>query len=130
MTAFVESCVGTVADSAVALERRVKGKPRAEKLLRLLKDKKNILVTAHEHPDPDALASTVGLARLLEATLPDAKITIAYKGRVGGGLNEAFVKFSNLKWQAWGDISLPSFDAILLLDTQPAFAYSPLPAGT
>ena len=129
MTAFVESCVGTVVDSAVALERRVKGKPRAEKLLRLLKDKKNILVTAHEHPDPDALASTVGLARLLEATLPNAKITIAFKGRVGGGLNEAFVKFSNLNWQPWDDTSLPGYDAILLLDTQPIFAYNPLPAG-
>lgn len=130
MTAFVESCVGTVADSAVALERRAKGKPRAQKLLRLLKDKKNILVTSHQHPDPDALASTVGLARLLEATLPNARITLAFKGRVGGGLNEAFVKYSSLKWQAWDDATLASYDAILLLDTQPAFAYSPLPAGT
>ena len=129
MTAFVESCVGTIADSAVALERRIHGKPRAEKLLRLLKEKKNILVTAHEHPDPDALASTVGLARLLEATLDGAKITLAFKGRVGGGLNEAFVKYSSLKWQPWDDATLPGYDAILLLDTQPAFAYNPLPAG-
>src|SRR5580700_2394092 len=128
MTAFVESCVGTIADSAVALERRAKGNPRAEKLLRLLRDKKNILVTAHQHPDPDALASAVGLARLLEAMLANAKITIAFKGRVGGGLNEAFVKYSSLKWQAWDDATLPSYDAILLLDTQPAFAYNPLPA--
>ena len=129
MTAFVESCVGTVADSAVALERRAKGNPRAEKLLRLLTDKKNILITSHEHPDPDALASAVGLARLLEATLPNAKITIAFKGRVGGGLNEAFVKFSALKWETWDEATLPAYDAILLLDTQPSFAYNPLPAG-
>ena len=61
MTAFVESCVGTIAESAVAVEHRAKGKPRAEKLLRLLRDKKNILVTTHEHPDPDALASAQGL---------------------------------------------------------------------
>ena len=54
MTAFVESCVGTIAESAVALERRARRKPRAQKLIRLLADKKNILVTAHEHPDPDA----------------------------------------------------------------------------
>src|SRR5580704_9094729 len=98
MTAFVESCVGTVVDSAVAAERRAKGKPRAEKLLRLLKDKKNILVTAHEHPDPDALASSLGLTRLLEEKLPGTKVTISLKGRVGGGLNEAFVKYSSLKW--------------------------------
>ena len=129
MTAFVESCVGTIADSATAAERRARGKPRAEKLLRLLQGKKNILVTAHEHPDPDALASTLGLTRLLEATLPAASVTIALKGRVGGGLNEAFVKYSNLKWQTWDDASLGKYDAILLLDTQPSFQFSPLPPG-
>jgi len=129
MTAFVESCVGTVVDSAIAAERRAKGKPRAAKLLRLLKDKKNILITAHEHPDPDALASAVGLNRLLEAKLPSTKITLSFKGRVGGGLNEAFVKFSSLKWQPWDDKALASYDAVVLLDTQPTFAYNPLPAG-
>jgi nanoRNase/pAp phosphatase (c-di-AMP/oligoRNAs hydrolase) len=129
MTAFVESCVGTLADSAGAVERRAKGQHRAEKLLRLLAGKKNILVTAHEHPDPDALASTVALARLLEMTLHDAKITITFKGRVGGGLNEAFVKYSNLKWQPWDEHALSTYDAILLLDTQPAFQFSPLPPG-
>ncbi|HWE03285.1 MAG TPA: DHH family phosphoesterase [Tepidisphaeraceae bacterium] len=129
MTAFVESCVGTVADSAGALERRAKGKHRAEKLLRLLAGKKNILVTAHQHPDPDALASTVALARLLEMSLHDVKITITFKGRVGGGLNEAFVKYSNLKWHPWDEQSLSAYDAILLLDTQPAFQFSPLPVG-
>ena len=56
-TAFVESCVETVADSAVAVERRSRGRPRAKKLLELLADKKNVLVTTHQHPDPDALAS-------------------------------------------------------------------------
>lgn len=129
MTAFVESCVGTLVDSAVAAERRAKGKPRAEKLLRLLKDKRNILITAHEHPDPDALASAMGMNRLLEEKLPEAKITISLKGRVGGGLNEAFVKFSSLKWIPWDESTLGTYDAILLLDTQPTFAYNPLPAG-
>jgi nanoRNase/pAp phosphatase (c-di-AMP/oligoRNAs hydrolase) len=129
MTAFVESCVGTVADSAGALERRARGKHRANKLLGLLKDKKNILVTAHEHPDPDALASSVALGKLLEMSLPDAKVTISFKGRVGGGLNEAFVKYSNLKWKPWDEQSLSTYDAILLLDTQPSFQFNPLPAG-
>jgi nanoRNase/pAp phosphatase (c-di-AMP/oligoRNAs hydrolase) len=129
MTAFVESCVGTIADSAVALERRARRKPRAEKLVRLLKDKTNILITAHEHPDPDALASSLGLAKLLEVALPNAKITISLKGRVGGGLNEAFVKYSSLKWQPWDEAALPNYDAVIMLDTQPPFAYSPMPAG-
>jgi len=67
MTSFVESCVGTVADSAVAVERSAKGRPRAAKLLKILADKKNILITTHLHPDPDALASASALGYLLEA---------------------------------------------------------------
>ncbi|MDB5357148.1 MAG: family phosphoesterase [Phycisphaerales bacterium] len=129
MTAFVESCVGTIADSAVAAERRAKGRPRAAKLLRVLRGKKNILITTHKHPDPDALASCIGLSRLLETALEDAKITLSIKGQIGGGINEAFVRFSNLKYVPWNDAQLPNYDAILLLDTQPTFAFSPLPEG-
>src|SRR4051794_25387588 len=65
MTAFVESCLQTVAGSAVAAERRARGRPRAAKLLEVLAGKKNILVTAHVHPDPDALASAFALAALI-----------------------------------------------------------------
>jgi nanoRNase/pAp phosphatase (c-di-AMP/oligoRNAs hydrolase) len=129
MTAFVESCVETVAGSAHAAERRARGRgrPHAANLLRLLKDKKNILITTHEHPDPDALASGHGLLHLLAHALPAAKVSMAIKGRVGGGVNEAFMRFSSLKLIPWDDTKLTEYDAIVLLDTQPNFAFSPLP---
>src|SRR5579863_10193270 len=129
-TSFVESCVETVADSAVAAERRAKGRPRAARLLKVLADKKNILITTHVHPDPDALASAAGLSFLLEQKLKDATISISLKGRVGGGINDVFVKHANLKLLPWDDAMLAQYDAIVLLDTQPAFAFSPLPAET
>ena len=128
MTAFVESCVGTVAGSASAAERSARGRPRAAKLLKLLENKKNILVTTHLHPDPDALASAAALTHLLEQKLPDSKIGMSIKGRIGGGINEVFVQHANLKLQPWDDGALKTFDAIILLDTQPPFAFSPLPA--
>ena len=128
-TAFVESCVETVAGSAVAVERRARGRPRARMLLELLADKKNILVTTHQHPDPDALASGLALCALLGAKLKTAKVNFSIKGRIGGGINEMFVRLSNLKLLPWDDAKLGEFDAIVLLDTQPMFAFSPLPAG-
>jgi nanoRNase/pAp phosphatase (c-di-AMP/oligoRNAs hydrolase) len=128
-TAFVESCVETVADSAVAVERRSKGRPRARMLLELLADKKNILVTTHQHPDPDALASGLAMCHLLGGKLKGAKVSMSIKGRIGGGINEMFVKLSNLKLLPWDDATLKDFDAIILLDTQPMFAFSPLPPG-
>jgi nanoRNase/pAp phosphatase (c-di-AMP/oligoRNAs hydrolase) len=129
MTSFVESCVETVADSAVAAERSARGRARFGKLLRLLRDKRNILVTTHRYPDPDALGSGWALCNLLSATLPDAAVSFSVKGPIGGGINEAFIRISNLKLQPWDDAALGKFDAIILTDVQPEFSYSPLPEG-
>src|SRR5947209_5915866 len=129
MTSFVESCVETVAGTAVAVERRTRGHARARKLLKVLAGKRNVLITTHEHPDPDALGSALGLCTLLSQKLPDAKLTVSLKGRFGGGINEVFYRETNLKVLPWNDAKLPEYDAIILLDTQPVFAYSPLPAG-
>jgi hypothetical protein len=130
MNAFVESCVDTVAGSAVAAQRNARGRPRAIKLLKLLADKKNILVTTHVHPDPDALASGTALCYLLEQKLKSANVTMSIKGRIGGGINEVFVRHANLKLQPWDDARTGEYDAIILLDTQPSFPFNPLPAGT
>ncbi|MDP9174288.1 MAG: DHH family phosphoesterase [Planctomycetota bacterium] len=129
MNAFVESCVETVADSAVAAERNARGRPRFGKLLRMLQGKKNILVTSHIHPDPDALASAWALCELLRAKLPDATVSMSIKGRLGGGVNESFVRNTNLKLVPWDDKKVAEYDAILLTDVQPTFSYCPLPDG-
>lgn len=131
MNTFVESCVSTVAGSAVAVERGTRNRPRAAKLLKVLADKKNILVTSHQHPDPDALASSQALTYLLSTKLKNATVSMAIRGRIGGGLNDAFTKHANFKLAPWDDAAIQAgkYDAIILLDTQPLFAYSPLPAG-
>lgn len=127
MTAFIESCVQTAAGSAARVHQSVRGRPRARKLIKLLSDRKNILVTTHMHPDPDALASAMAMHRLLQAKLKSASVNIAIKGRIAGGINDAFTKIANLAYTPWDQLDLKSFDAIILLDVQPAFAYSPLP---
>src|SRR3954453_1388421 len=130
MTAFVDSCVETVAGSANQVARRARGRPRARQLLDALAGKKNILLTTHLHPDPDALGSALALRSLLEQKL-DGKpqFTISVKGHIAGGVNDAFVRNSNIKFTPWDDAALPGYDAIVMLDTQPQFAFSPLPNG-
>jgi nanoRNase/pAp phosphatase (c-di-AMP/oligoRNAs hydrolase) len=128
MTAFVESCVQSVSGPAAAAERRARNRPRAKQLLRALAGKKNILLTTHQHPDPDALASCLALCLLLTAKLPRAKVSMSVKGRMITGVNEQFIRNSNLTLLPWDDSKLADYDAIILLDVQPQFAYSPLPA--
>jgi len=127
-TRFVESCIQTAAGSALAVEQGLKGRPKARRLLRLLADKHRILITSHRHPDPDALASVPALSKLLEAKLPGAAVTMAVEGQRGtGSMNDAFVRLANLKLAVWEELDLDSYDAIVLLDCQPGFTYSPLP---
>lgn len=129
MTAFVESCIETAAGSATAAARRGHNKPRAQHLLRALAGKKNILITAHLHPDPDALASCLGLLTLLKMKLPGVKVSVSIKGNVGGGLNSTFASMMALPLTPWDDALPGGYDAIVLVDTQPTFANCPLPAG-
>ncbi len=128
-TAFVETCLEAVADSAAAAVRRNRGRPHASRLLRVLAHKKNILVTTHQHPDPDALASALAMVHLLRAKLPHAMVAMSLMGKIGGGINQAFAELSELDLVAWDDGRLATYDAVVLLDVQPQSTYSPLPKG-
>jgi nanoRNase/pAp phosphatase (c-di-AMP/oligoRNAs hydrolase) len=129
MTAFLESCVERVAGSAEAAERHARNQPTFRRLLRALQGKKNILITTHRHPDPDALASGWALCLLLQDKLPEATLTMSVKDMPEGGVNETFVRRSNLKLAPWDDSALSGFDAIILTDVMPESASSPLPPG-
>jgi nanoRNase/pAp phosphatase (c-di-AMP/oligoRNAs hydrolase) len=129
MTAFVESCVETVVDSAKGVERRTRRHPKARQLLKLLAGKKNILITTHKFPDPDALASSLALCKLLSKKIPGTKVSVSIKGRIVGGMNNMFAEQADLELVPWHDADLPAYDAIVLVDTQPHFANSPLPPG-
>jgi nanoRNase/pAp phosphatase (c-di-AMP/oligoRNAs hydrolase) len=135
MTSFVETCVQTLAGTAVAVERHSRGLPRARRLLKVLAGKRNILVTTHIHPDPDALGSAMAMTVLLDRRLgaaahdgqPPPRITLGARGRIGGGVNEAFLRATGVKVTPWDELDLSTFDGIVLLDTQPQFAFNPLP---
>jgi nanoRNase/pAp phosphatase (c-di-AMP/oligoRNAs hydrolase) len=108
--------------------RRAHRHPKAVQLIKALSAKKRILITTHAHPDPDAMASCHALHVLLNERLgKDAEVKVSFKGGIGGGLNETFANLTELKPIQWDDAALPTWDAIILLDTQPAFANNPLP---
>lgn len=126
-SAFIESCVDATAGSAARLDRKTSRRPRINQLIRHLQPAGRILVTTHEHPDPDALASSIGLSYLLEKLLPSAEIITSFKGALGGGLNRIFAQYSLPHYIPWDRIDPSTFDAVCLLDCQPAFTNSPLP---
>ena len=127
MTAFVDSCIDTMNSTAQRVQRRTL--PHARKLLKALAGKSNILITTHVHPDPDAAASCLAMQRLLEATLPAAKLTIRFKGQHDAPRLAGFAKTAQISYLTWDDAALTQYDAIVLVDTQASFSVSPLPEG-
>ena len=127
MSSFVDSCLNSLTDSTVKVEKRQHVRRRVGYLLRALAGKKRILITSHLHPDPDAIASCQAMQTLLASLMPEATMTVRLKGQVGGGINSAFTRIADLKQEPWSDAALPEYDAIILVDTQPAFSNSPLP---
>jgi nanoRNase/pAp phosphatase (c-di-AMP/oligoRNAs hydrolase) len=76
--------------SDYVLERGGDDGVRMRKLKRILRDIDGTLaVVAHDNPDPDAIASAVGLTRLAEATGTDA--TPCYYGNINHQENRALV---------------------------------------
>lgn len=128
-TSFVEACVGTVADSAVQVEKKAVGKGKARKFLRTLSGKRNILITTHRYPDPDAMASCIAMAELVRTKITGAKVEISIIGNVMGGVNALFAEQAQVQMLAWNEEQLKTHDAVILLDAQPHFANSPLPEG-
>lgn len=128
-TSFVDACVETTAGSAQRVQKHSGGRAKARRLLRALAGKQRVLVTTHMHPDPDALASIIAMRHLLRQCLPTGtKVELAVKGQIGGGINEAFTRYVKLDALPWDQtLNLGDFDAVVLLDVQPNFAYSPLP---
>jgi nanoRNase/pAp phosphatase (c-di-AMP/oligoRNAs hydrolase) len=69
------------------------------------------------------------MLKLIGLALPAAKATVRFKGGDSPRLT-AFAKTVGLAYEPWDDAALPQYDAIVMLDTQPAFGTSPLPVGT
>jgi len=100
--------------------------PRVEKLIQLLTGKGTLLIVMQDNPDPDSIASAVGLRRLAN-TAAQVQCSIAHSGTVGRGENRALVNYLNLNLHPMADIDFKKFDLIAMVDTQPGTGNNSLP---
>jgi nanoRNase/pAp phosphatase (c-di-AMP/oligoRNAs hydrolase) len=100
--------------------------PRVEKLIQLLKGKEYLLIVMQDNPDPDSIASAVGLRRFANIT-SDVQCSITHSGTVGRGENRALVNYLNLNLLQVDTIDFLKFDLIAMVDTQPGTGNNSLP---
>jgi nanoRNase/pAp phosphatase (c-di-AMP/oligoRNAs hydrolase) len=88
----------------------------------------SVLIVPHNDPDPDAIASALGLRHLLAeaASLP---AQIEYAGIIGRSENKALVRYLGRPLRQLAPADLKQATHIALVDTQPGAGNNPLPAG-
>lgn len=101
---------------------------QTEALIELLRGHKRLLVLSHSNPDPDSLASAVGL-QLLAAQRADLPSSFGYSGRIMRAENREMVRGCNIEMTRLSELEVDEYDCLALVDTQPGFGHTHLPEG-
>lgn len=98
---------------------------RADRIRQLLAGKERVGILLQDDPDPDALASGLALRALLGRTKPTAPLLTF--GRITRPENLAMVQALDIEVERVTTDSVRRFDALALVDVQPAFFEEALP---
>lgn len=111
---------------AAATSPRLRG--RTEVLQDLLRGRRRLLVLTHTNPDPDSLGAAMGLRQFAElsAGVPG---TLALSGKILRAENQEMVRQLAIDMVPLQDLDLGTFDCVALVDTQPGFGHTIVPAG-
>ena len=101
---------------------------RTERLLQALTGRRRLLVLTHTNPDPDSMASALGVRHLVREKLRLAS-DFGLNGRIMRAENREMVRTLGLDMVRMEGLDLSRYDAIALVDTQPGFGHTELPEG-
>ena len=101
---------------------------RTQELLRHLQTRKRLLVLTHATPDPDSLASAMGLRHLAE-TKVGLPSTFGYSGQIMRAENKEMVRSCEIEMIPQEELDVDAYDCLALVDTQPGFGHTHLPEG-
>ncbi|SDG14813.1 nanoRNase/pAp phosphatase, hydrolyzes c-di-AMP and oligoRNAs [Halorubrum xinjiangense] len=104
---------------------------RGEKPARLLATLRGLsgplLVVAHDNPDPDAIASALGLARIAASIGVEADA--CYGGEIAHQENRALVNLLDIGLRSFDEIDLDAYGGVALVDHSRAGINDSLPEG-
>ncbi|QWC19391.1 bifunctional oligoribonuclease/PAP phosphatase NrnA [Halorubrum sp. 2020YC2] len=86
-----------------------------------------LLVVAHDNPDPDAIASALGLARIADSIGVDADA--CYGGEIAHQENRAMVNLLDIGLRSFDEIDLDEYGGVALVDHSRAGINDSLPEG-
>ena len=104
----------TESESTVLLRQH-----RSERFLTTLAPYRRIVLVSHVNPDPDALASMLGLQALIRAKQPDKAVVLTVDGMIARAENRAMVELLAIPLVPIDQVVLGPDDALVMVDSQP-----------
>lgn len=101
---------------------------KAAELFELLAGKQRLLVLTHTNPDPDSLASGLGLRYLVKERF-GMDSAFALNGRIMRAENKEMVRCLDIDLTPMEDLRISNYDCLAVVDTQPGFGHTILPEG-
>jgi nanoRNase/pAp phosphatase (c-di-AMP/oligoRNAs hydrolase) len=102
-------------DQEVGSVRRV----RSERLLAALAPFRRMVVISHVNPDPDSLASMLGLKALLESSDRGKSVTLTVDGMIARAENRAMVELIPIPLVPVETVDVDPETAVIMVDSQP-----------
>src|SRR5687768_14174051 len=96
---------------------------RTERLLQALTGRRRLLVLTHTNPDPDSMASALGVRHLVREKLR-LPSDFGLNGRIMRAENREMVRTLGLDMVRMEGLDTSRYDAIALVDTQPGFGHT------
>jgi nanoRNase/pAp phosphatase (c-di-AMP/oligoRNAs hydrolase) len=95
------------------------GTPPSGRLLAALAPFRRLVLASHVNPDPDALASMLGLHALLTQRLPGRDVVLTLDGIIARAENQAMVEGLGIPLTPAAFVPASPDSALVLVDTQP-----------
>ncbi|QAU13036.1 bifunctional oligoribonuclease/PAP phosphatase NrnA [Halorubrum sp. BOL3-1] len=118
---------GVVANPAGDPSRTPDDEKPARLLATLRASSGPLLIVAHDNPDPDAIASALGLARVAASIGVDADA--CYGGEIAHQENRAMVNLLDIGLRSFDEIDLDDYAGVALVDHSRAGINDSLPEG-
>ena len=115
MTAAGDSMQGQEAELEADPQRRV----RSDRLLATLAPYSRVVAVSHVNPDPDSLASMLGIRELLQQCQPGKPVILTVDGIIARAENRAMVELIPIPLVPTESVRIDRETAVVMVDSQP-----------
>lgn len=92
---------------------------RSQRLLATLHPYDRVVVLSHVNPDPDSLASMIGLKCLIESAQPGKPVIMTVDGMIARAENRAMVELIPIPLVPVAEVTFDASTAVIMVDSQP-----------